>query len=821
MKVPSPIDYDPAAIKTSVSLAGIIMALGIDLSLEMNGDFTGLCPFHDDHEPSFSVYMNEKGEQKWACHPCQTYGDVFDFIQQLQHCDFAEAKRVVLELRDSGVLPDAPLSVTKRRADPKVLERLLNRAKGLVGVLPELVEDRGINVPFAWIRGEWNCTDDGAYVYIPHYDKDGELVGLKRRWHLDWSPIAEAGSDLSNLYGTWRDRGRTDVVLCEGESDTWLVSYLLRDSPIEVLGLPHGVCAPTSEWITALTGRTVTILFDADEAGRKAVESWCLQAGPVLALKVAILPDGTDCNTAGTENVRVAIAEARVWNDISNLPIGIAGDKYVHTNNANPPIITPVSDFIFDIKRLVVMDDNMMFEVEVPGKAERQYLTGDDLCGVSRMRQWTTKRLLSWKGTDRNLTDLLELLKAQSMIVPQVKGVDVVGLHSGVFVLPDKCLGSSGWGYVAPNTDIHLKEFLHIEDEPWDLNILKNLALLHDPQTITPVLGWIAAAPFRSLYEQFPILSVTGGSGWGKTTILHTILKSFGFWVKSPPTLTGSTAHAILSYACSTNALPIWFDEFRPGARLEARMALEQVVRDAYDGSSTIKGGLYEDRMKIKTMPACAPLIVSGEDAFSETSHVERMVMVSMPKEGKNVKAWMDCSTAKVGGLGYAYLTWCLKQIRYNSLIQLPHLPDRGEHSLAVAEWGYGLLSTFCEEVCGYELTPPFDGSLCRQMQKATKDRPVILEAIDLTRGLEDQYGKYITWIDGDGTGYVKPQSLVKWAAAHSDIRLPGGSKAIQRWLEQMYNAKSTQHVVHGRCLVIQGLREILERADVDNSNAG
>jgi hypothetical protein len=38
--IPSPKDYDPAAIKESVSLAGIVMSLGTDLSLEMNGDYT-------------------------------------------------------------------------------------------------------------------------------------------------------------------------------------------------------------------------------------------------------------------------------------------------------------------------------------------------------------------------------------------------------------------------------------------------------------------------------------------------------------------------------------------------------------------------------------------------------------------------------------------------------------------------------------------------------------------------------------------------------------------------------------------------------------
>lgn len=813
--IPSPKDYDPAAIKESVSLAGIVMSLGTDLSLEMNGDYTGLCPFHNDTNPSFSVYVGESG-QKFQCWSCGAYGDVFDFVQKLNGCTFGDAKSTVLQLRDTGTLPDAPVSVTKRKAEPKKLEKMLNRSKGFNGILPELIVQRSINVPMAFIREEFGVTDDNAYVYIPHYSKDGEVVGLKKRWHLDWTPTAEPGSDLSNLYGGWREHGREDVVLCEGESDTWFLAYLLRDKPIDVLGLPHGVCPPTTEWIGQLQGRTVTLLFDADPAGRGAITSW-IKLADTLSLKVAILPDGSDATSAGEDIVLSALAEAREWSGTSNLPVQVSDGKYVH-NNPTTGNITVLSDFVFDIKRLVVMNDNVIFEVEVPGKSERQFLSGDDLTSVNRMRNWTTKRLLSWKGTDRNIADLVELLKAQSIIVPQVKGVDVIGLHGDVFVLPDKCLGSSGWGYVPPENDAHLIDFLHIEDEPWDTEILKYLTALHAPQVITPVLGWIAAAPFRSLFEQFPILSVTGGSGWGKTTILHTILKSFGFWTKSPPTLTGSTPHAILSYASSTNAFPIWFDEFRPGARMDARMTLEQVIRDAFDGSSRISGGMYESRMRIKAMPASAPLIVSGEDAFTETSHVERMVMVDMPTGGKNVKAWVDSTRCRVGGLGYAYLTWSLDQLRTGQLPTLPKIPDRPEHSLAIAAWGYSILSDFCESVCAYSLTPEFDGSACREAQLSAKKRPVILEAIDLTKGLTDNYEKFITFIDGNGDGYVKPQSLVKWCQTHSDIRLPGGSKSVQRWLEQMYGARSIQHSTNGRCLLIPDLRGILESLDHETS---
>ena len=430
MKIPSKTDYDPKVIKDNVSLAGVIMALGVDLSMEMNGDFTGKCPFHDDTNPSLSVYIGAGG-QKWSCWACSLYGDVYDFIQRITGCSFAEAKTKVIAYRDSGELPDPPEHATKHRANPADLQAYLDRCHGTSGILPELIEDRGIDVPLAWIRGEWGVCDDMANVYIPHFDKEGDCVGLKKRWHLDWTPIAEPGSNLSHLYGSWRDGGRPDVVLCEGESDTWLVSYLLRDRPVEVFGLPHGVCGPSIEWIASLTGRSVTLLFDSDNAGRSAIDRWLedIAANDKLTLKIAILPNGADCNTALPEVVIEAIDSATEWKGTGDIKIAVDRDRYVWMDKQGE--IIPVSDFVFKVQRLVTMNDTMLYEVTIPGKSGIQYLMADDLTSRTKLRVWTTRRMLSWSGSDNQITELSKLLKAQSITVPRVRGVDVVGLHPG------------------------------------------------------------------------------------------------------------------------------------------------------------------------------------------------------------------------------------------------------------------------------------------------------------------------------------------------------------------------------------------------------
>lgn len=52
--------------------------------------FTGLCPFHDDKSPSFTVWPLT---QKFYCFGCHSQGDVIDFISELKGIQFQEARQ--------------------------------------------------------------------------------------------------------------------------------------------------------------------------------------------------------------------------------------------------------------------------------------------------------------------------------------------------------------------------------------------------------------------------------------------------------------------------------------------------------------------------------------------------------------------------------------------------------------------------------------------------------------------------------------------------------------------------------------------------------
>ena len=75
--------------------ADIVRVVGEYVRLKKAGkDFTGLCPFHQEKTPSFTVSPTK---QMYYCFGCHEGGDVFKFVMALDRCEFPEAVRTVAE----------------------------------------------------------------------------------------------------------------------------------------------------------------------------------------------------------------------------------------------------------------------------------------------------------------------------------------------------------------------------------------------------------------------------------------------------------------------------------------------------------------------------------------------------------------------------------------------------------------------------------------------------------------------------------------------------------------------------------------------------
>ncbi len=75
--------------------ADIVRVVGEYVRLKKTGkDFSGLCPFHQEKTPSFTV---SPIKQIFYCFGCGKGGDVYNFVMGMEKCEFPEALKVVAE----------------------------------------------------------------------------------------------------------------------------------------------------------------------------------------------------------------------------------------------------------------------------------------------------------------------------------------------------------------------------------------------------------------------------------------------------------------------------------------------------------------------------------------------------------------------------------------------------------------------------------------------------------------------------------------------------------------------------------------------------
>src|SRR6201999_4347245 len=89
------------------------------------GQMMGLCPFHDESSPSFSV---EPQDKLYHCFGCGVGGDVFEFVMEKQGIGFSEAVELLadrygVELQREQEDPQAEARRERRQRLQQLLER--------------------------------------------------------------------------------------------------------------------------------------------------------------------------------------------------------------------------------------------------------------------------------------------------------------------------------------------------------------------------------------------------------------------------------------------------------------------------------------------------------------------------------------------------------------------------------------------------------------------------------------------------------------------------------------------------------------------------
>src|SRR5438270_3565643 len=103
--------------------ADIVRIIGDYIKLKKAGaqNYSGLCPFHGEKTPSFSVHVTR---QFYHCFGCGVSGDVFKFVQEIDKVSFPEAVKIVAQ--KCGIpLPKREFSSPEEAAESRLRGRLL------------------------------------------------------------------------------------------------------------------------------------------------------------------------------------------------------------------------------------------------------------------------------------------------------------------------------------------------------------------------------------------------------------------------------------------------------------------------------------------------------------------------------------------------------------------------------------------------------------------------------------------------------------------------------------------------------------------------
>lgn len=323
----------------------------------VGSNFVGLCPFHSEKTPSFSV---SPSKQMYHCFGCGEGGDVISFIMKYSNLDFVEALKILAD-KANIVLEDKESSIDHKKENEKNTIFKINKeaARYYFANLKkenralEYLFNRGINAKtikvygLGYSRNSWDDLltflknkgysleeiekagliikhSDGKRYYdrfrgrimFPIIDTRGRIIGFGGRTINNIQPKYLNSPDTSvflkgnSLYGlnTAKKYCRDKIILTEGYMD--VISLYQYGINYSVASLGTALTQNQSKLLNRYS-KEIYICYDSDKAGLKAANRAIdILKKEKIDSKVIILPEGKDPDDFIKENGSEAFIES-------------------------------------------------------------------------------------------------------------------------------------------------------------------------------------------------------------------------------------------------------------------------------------------------------------------------------------------------------------------------------------------------------------------------------------------------------------------------------------------------------------------------------
>lgn len=382
-------------------------------------NYFGICPFHDDHNPSMSV-SPEKGVYK--CFVCGNAGNVFNFVMEYEKVSFYEAVKIVAD--KIGVSIDISTSKKENtKKSPlydiynisyKFYQNNLNTVYGKEAkkyLLNRKIDEdviKNFNIGLSLsdselcnaLKAKGFKDDDivssgvavqnGNNIYdiyknrimFPLYDLEGNVVGFSGRIYNQKSEskyintketeIFKKGELLYNYHIAKKEaRKEKNIIVVEGFMD------VIRLSTIGIVNVVATMGTAVTKYQLNLIQKlapNITLMFDGDKAGEKATNAFIeLANGNDSNIKVVRLEDNLDPD----EYILTKGKDKMIYN-LSHVQTVYDYKLSSYKENIDFNDSKEVSNYInVMIKEFEKIDDDIVREIEIKKLSESTNVSYD------------------------------------------------------------------------------------------------------------------------------------------------------------------------------------------------------------------------------------------------------------------------------------------------------------------------------------------------------------------------------------------------------------------------------------------------------------
>jgi DNA primase len=287
--------------------ADIVRIVGEYVKLRKSGaqNYSGLCPFHQEKTPSFSVHA---GNQFFHCFGCNAGGDVFTFIQKIENITFPESVRMVAE--KLGIpMPKVTYSSPEEARQAKQRGSLLDIHERACAFFQEQLKRPEAAHAREYLRSRGLTADIIAEFRIGFAPESGFLLRDAVRGQFDEDVMRESGlfswkdkdqspnqpatshQPLATLYSKFRNRVMFPITTEQGK----VIAFTGRTLATDDKSGPKYLNSPE----TPIYSKS-RVLFNLDKA-----------KDAIRKLDYAILVEGQmDCITVYSAGLRNVIASS-------------------------------------------------------------------------------------------------------------------------------------------------------------------------------------------------------------------------------------------------------------------------------------------------------------------------------------------------------------------------------------------------------------------------------------------------------------------------------------------------------------------------------